>query len=274
MTMNSVKSKAMILALTRIAPAAMIAALAVGFSAQANAAEETHALKNGHFSFKGPFGTFDRGQLQRGYKVYVEVCSSCHSMNLVAFRTLAEEGGPDFTPEQVKVLAAEFPREVIDGPDDVGDMFERPGKPSDRFPPPFANEAAARASNNGAYPPDFSVLAKARHGGPDYIYSLLTGFEEAPAHMEMREGSYYNPYFPGGQISMAPPLSDELVEYTDGSPMTTQQYAKDIAAFLMWAAEPKLEERKRIGFQVMVFLVVLAGLLYFTKQKLWRDVDH
>jgi cytochrome c1 len=172
------------------------------------------------------------------------------------------------------VLAAEFPREVIDGPDEFGDSFERPGKPSDHIPPPFANEAAARAANNGAHPPDFSVLAKARHGGSDYIYSLLTGYDDAPAHVEMREGMNYNPYFPGHQIAMAPPLFDEMVEYTDGAPMTVDQYAKDIAAFMMWVAEPKLEERKRIGFQVMVFLIVLGGLLYFTKQKLWRDVEH
>ena len=273
MTMRSAKTKAMIL--TRIAPVAIVAVIgALAGTAPAQAAEETHALKSVHFSFDGPFGTFDRAQLQRGYKVYVEVCASCHSMDLLAFRNLSEEGGPDFTPDQVRVLAADFPREVIDGPDDVGDMFERPGKPSDNFPPPFPNQAAARASNNGALPPDFSVLAKARQGGAEYIYSLLTGYEDAPAHMEMRDGSYYNPYFPGGQISMAPPLSDELVEYTDGSPMTMEQYSKDISAFLMWTAEPKMEERKRIGFQVMVFLVVLGGLLYFTKQKLWRDVEH
>jgi len=266
------KTKAMKLA--RFAPMALVAAIAATAAVPARAAEEAHALKHVDFSFKGPFGTFDRGQLQRGYKVYVEVCSACHSMDLLAFRNLSQEGGPDFTTDEVRVLAAEFPRQVIDGPDDFGDMFERPGKPSDHFPPPFPNQAAARASNNGAYPPDFSVLAKARHGGADYIYSLLTGYEEPPAHMEVRDGSYYNPYFPGGQLAMAPPLADELVEYTDGAPMTTEQYAKDISAFMMWTAEPKLEERKRIGFQVMIFLVVLAGLLYFTKQKLWRDVDH
>ncbi len=269
--MNS-KNKTMVL--TRLAPLALAAALAGFATAPAGAAEEQHALENVRFSFEGPFGTFDRGQLQRGYKVFVEVCSSCHSMDLLAFRNLGEEGGPEFSQEAVRVLAAEFPREVVDGPDDAGDMFERPGKPSDRFPPPFANEAAARASNNGAFPPDFSVLAKARHGGADYIYSLMTGYEEPPAGVELRDGSYYNVFFPGGQLSMPPPLSDELVEYTDGSPMTVEQYSKDIAAFMMWAAEPKLEERKRIGFQVTVFLIVLAGLLYFTKHKLWRDVEH
>lgn len=260
--------------LGRIAPLALAAALAAGAALPVTAAEEAHALKSVSFSFEGPFGTFDRGQLQRGYKIYVEVCAACHSMDLLAFRNLSEDGGPGFTPEQVRVLAADFPRQVLDGPDAFGDMFERPGKASDAFPPPFPNQAAARASNNGAFPPDFSVLAKAREGGPAYIYSLLTGYEEPPSHVELREGMNYNPYFPGGQIAMVAPLSDDLVEYTDGSPQTVEQYSKDISAFLMWAAEPKMEDRKRIGFQAMIFLIVLAGLLYFTKQKLWRDVEH
>lgn len=269
------QSKNNIMNLSRLAMTAIAGvALAGAIASTASAAEDAHALKDVNFSFEGPFGVFDRGQLQRGYKVYEAVCSGCHSLDLLSFRNLSQEGGPDFEPAAVRVLAEEFPREVLDGPDAFGDMFERPGKPSDKFPPPFANQAAARASNNGALPPDFSVLAKARHGGSDYIYSLLTGYDEPPAHVELREGMAYNPYFPGGQIAMAPPLSDELVEYTDGSPMTVEQYAKDISAFMMWTAEPKLEERKRIGFQVMVFLIVLAGLLYFTKQKLWRDVDH
>jgi len=261
----------------KIATLGLAAAVAVSgalVAGPAFAAGEAHAPKSVHFSFEGPFGTYDRGQLQRGYKVYEQVCAACHSMDLVAFRNLGDPGGPEFSPAEVRVLAAEFPREVVDGPDDLGDMFERPGKPSDYIPPPFPNQAAARASNSGAYPPDFSVLAKARPNGPAYIYSLLTGYDDPPAGMELRDGAYYNTYFPGGQIAMAPPLFDEMVEYTDGTPMTVEQYSKDLSAFLMWTAEPKLEERKRIGFQVMVFLVVLAGLLYFTKKKLWRDVDH
>ncbi|MEJ8572246.1 cytochrome c1 [Microbaculum marinum] len=269
------KTKIDIMSLAHVSASAVVGAVIFAAAVMpAGAAGEQRELKEVNFTFEGPFGTFDRGQLQRGYKVYEQVCSGCHSLDLLSFRNLAEEGGPGFSPAQARVLAAEFPRQVLDGPDAFGDMFERPGKPSDRFPPPFVNEAAARASNSGAYPPDFSVLAKAREGGADYIYSLLTGYEEPPAHEEIREGMYYNPYFPGHQIAMAPPLSDDVVEYTDGAPMTVDQYSKDVASFMMWAAEPKLEERKRIGFQVMVFLIVLAGLLYFTKQKLWRNIDH
>ena len=254
---------------------AALAALGLAVVAQpAWSAEGGLPPRTVDFSFKGPFGIFDRAQLQRGYKVFVEACASCHSMDYVAFRNLSEAGGPGFTPAQVRVLAADFPREVVDGPDDFGDMFERPGRPADRIPPPFENEAAARASNSGAYPPDLSVLAKARPGGPDHIYSVLTGYEDPPPHMEVRAGNYYNPYFPGGQIAMPPPLSDEVIEYTDGTPMTADQYAKDVSAFLMWTAEPKMEVRKRIGFQVIIFLVVFGALLYFTKHKLWRAVEH
>lgn len=257
-----------------VAAGAVAAALAAGVAATpAMAAGDAVDLPSQSWSFTGPFGTFDRGQLQRGYKVYREVCSSCHSMERVKFRNLAEPGGPGFTEDQVKAIAAEY--EVTDGPDDAGDMFERPAKPFDSFVSPFENEAAARASNGGAYPPDFSVIAKARPNGPDYIYALMVGYkEEPPAHVELREGMYYNEYFAGHQIAMAPPLSEELVEYTDGTPMTTEQYARDVAAFLMWAAEPKLEERKRMGFQVMVFLLVFAGLLYFAKQRVWANVEH
>ncbi|MCB1478150.1 MAG: cytochrome c1 [Rhodobiaceae bacterium] len=247
--------------------------IAAGLSTSAAMAAEGAAVESQSWTFTGPFGTFDRAQLQRGYKVYKEVCANCHSMKLVKFRNLAEPGGPGFTEDQVKALAAEY--EITDGPNDDGDMFERPGKPFDTFVSPFANEKAARASNGGAYPPDFSVIAKARPDGPNYIYALLTGYEEEPpADVEMREGMYYNHVFPGHQIAMAPPLSEEIVEYTDGSPMTVEQYAHDVVSFLMWTAEPKLEERKRMGLQVMIFLIVFAGLLYFTKQKLWSDVDH
>lgn len=243
------------------------------------------------WSFAGPFGSYDRGQLQRGFKVYRENCSACHALSLVAFRNLVEDGGPSFTEEQAKVIAAEYT--VVDGPDDAGDMYERPAVLADRFPSPFPNPEAARASNNGAYPPDFSLLAKARaaqrgfpwfvfdiftqyqENGPDYIYSLLTGYVEDPEGIEVPEGQYYNHSFLAGQfISMAPPLSDELVEYTDGTPMTVENYARDVAAFMMWAAEPHLEARKQMGFQVMIFLIVFAGLLYFTKKKIWSNVDH
>lgn len=242
------------------------------------------------WSFGGPFGTFDRAQLQRGYQVYREVCANCHSMRLLSFRNLSEKGGPEFSEGQVKALAAEY--KIKDGPNESGDMFERPGRPSDRFPSPFANDAAARATNGGALPPDMSVLAKARtysrgfpmflvdaliqyqEHGPDYIYALLTGYKDlAPPsfHGALQAGQYYNEYMPGHVISMAPPLADGQVTYSDGSPQTLSQYAKDVTAFLMWTAEPKLEERKKMGLRVMLFLLVFAGLLYFTKKKVWAE---
>lgn len=250
---------------------AVIAGLAAAAPA-AYAAEEGLTPPDQSWSFNGPFGLFDRGQLQRGFKVYQQACAACHSMELIALRTLGESGGPEFPEAAVRALAAEY--QITDGPDDFGEMFERPGIPADRLPSPFPNEQAARAANGGAYPPDLSVIAKARPHGPDYLYALLTGYQDPPAHIEMRQGMYYNPYFPGGQIAMPPPLSEGVVEYTDGTPETVENYAADISAFLMWAAEPKLEDRKRIGFQVMVFLIVFAGLLYLTKKKLWRTVHH
>ncbi|MBK8457321.1 MAG: cytochrome c1 [Phyllobacteriaceae bacterium] len=258
-----------------------------------NAAEPTHfpihSPKAQSWSFAGPFGTYDKGQLQRGLKVYKEVCSACHSMQLVAFRSLEDLG---YTEEQVKAFAAEY--EVQDGPNDAGDMFTRKGIPADYFPSSFANEQAAASANNGAAPPDFSLIAKARgvgrgfptfifdifsqyaEGGPDYIYSLVTGYDEQPPHgMEIPEATYYNPYFVGGKsLSMAPPISADQVTYDDGAPQTVDQYAKDISAFLMWAAEPHLEARKRTGFATMIFLVILAGLMYVSKKKVWADTAH
>jgi ubiquinol-cytochrome c reductase cytochrome b/c1 subunit len=236
------------------------------------------------WSFAGPFGKYDKGQLQRGFKVYREVCGVCHGLNLLSFRNLTEIG---FSEGQVKTIAAEY--KVQDGPNDQGDMFERNGRPADRFPSPWPNENAARARYNGV-PPDFSVLAKARgyergfpwfivdvftqfqEQGVDYIHAMLVGYEEkAPQGFALPQGSFYNKYFPGHAIAMPPPLSDKRVDYTDGAPATVDQYAKDVTAFMMWAAEPTLEKRKRIGFQVMVFLLVFAGLLYFTKKKVWAD---
>ena len=268
---------------------AAVASLAVATPAIAAGANVEIDYQN--WSFAGPFGSFDRGQLQRGFKVYAENCSACHGLRLVAFRNLAEEGGPSFTEDQAKVIASDYV--VVDGPDDFGEMYERPAILADRFPSPFPNEQAARASNNGAYPPDFSLLAKARaaqrgfpgfvfdiftqyqENGPDYIYSLLTGYVEPPEGLEVPDGQYYNHSFLAGEfISMAQPLYDESVEYTDGTPMTMEQYAKDVSAFMMWAAEPHLEQRKKTGFRVMVFLIIFAGMLYFTKKQLWRDVEH
>ncbi|WP_153768046.1 cytochrome c1 [Labrenzia sp. CE80] len=270
---------------------ALTAAAAIAVAAPALAAGDGPHIERQQWSFAGPFGTFERGQLQRGFKVYQEVCAACHGLRQVAFRNLAEEGGPSFSEEQAKVIAAEYT--VVDGPNDEGDMYDRPAILADKFPSPFPNEQAARASNGGAYPPDFSLLAKARAAhrgfpwfvfdaftqyqeqGPDYIYALLTGYEEDPEGVEVPVGQYYNHNFLAGHfIGMAPPLSDELVEYTDDTPMTTEQYARDVSAFMMWAAEPHLEARKKMGFRVMIFLIVFAGLLYFTKKHLWRNVEH
>lgn len=235
-------------------------------------------LKVQRWSFQGPFGMYDPDALRRGYKVYKQVCATCHSMNYVHFRDLAQEGGPQFTPGQVKTLASEY--KVQDGPNSSGDMFERPGLPKDAFPNPFPNEEAARAAHGGALPPDLSLIVKAREGGPDYIYSLLTGFgappkDNDPNHkVETHPGLYYNPYFTTGNgwIAMPPPLADDIVSYDDGTPSDVDHLARDVTYFLMWASEPKLEMRHRIGFQVIVYLGLLAVLLYFTVKRLWRDL--
>ncbi|MGB3867717.1 MAG: cytochrome c1 [Xanthobacteraceae bacterium] len=265
-----------------------IGALAMGGAGDARAADHADTPPSQSWSFAGPFGKFDRGALQRGYKVYKEVCATCHSMNLVHFRNLADPGGPGFTPAQAAAVAAEY--KVQDGPNDAGEMFERPGRVADKFPAPFPNENAARASNGGAFPPDLSLIAKARsyargfpqfifdlftqfqEQGPNYIDALLQGYEEnPPAGVTVPEGSFYNKYFPGHAIKMPKPLSDDQVTYEDGSPQTVAQYGRDVTTFLMWAAEPHLEARKRLGMQVMIFLIIFAGLLYFTKKKVWAD---
>jgi ubiquinol-cytochrome c reductase cytochrome c1 subunit len=281
---------------------ALVAGLGVSFAtaeevAPAAGAEAEHATphyplhkpKQQDWSFAGPFGKYDKGQLQRGLKVYTEVCSACHSMNLVSFRTLE---GLGYSEAQVKAFAANY--EVQDGPNSDGEMYMRKAVPSDHFPSPYANHEAAAASNNGAAPPDFSLIAKARgitrgfpqfvfdiftqyqEGGPDYIYSLLTGYEEEkPAHLEVAEGTHYNPYFANAAaLAMAKPISDDQVTYDDGSPQTVDQYAHDVAAFLMWAAEPHLEERKRTGFMVMVFLLIFTGLIYLTKKSVYANKEH
>ena len=257
--------------------------------AQEHSHEDTSSPAKNRWSFAGPFGKFDRGQLQRGFKVYREVCSVCHGLKLIAFRNLADPGGLGFTTAQAQAVAAEY--KIQDGPNDQGEMFERPGRLADYFPPPFPNDQAARARYN-AVPPDLSVIAKARgiergfpywvfdlitqyqEQGPDYITALLQGYEaNPPAGFTLPPGSFYNKYYPAHAIVMPPPLSDQRVEYTDGSPMTVEQYAKDISAFLMWAAEPHLDQRKRVGMQVFIFLVIFAGLLYFTKKKVWYQVE-
>ncbi|UFS74513.1 cytochrome b N-terminal domain-containing protein [Tardiphaga sp. 37S4] len=241
-----------------------------------------------NWSFAGPFGKFDRGALQRGYKVYKEVCSTCHSMSLIHFRNLADVGGPGFSAAQALAVASEI--KVQDGPNDAGDMFERPGRLADPFPKPFPNENAARAANGGAYPPDLSLMAKARNydrgfpqfvfdfftqfqeKGPNYIDALLQGYvDPAPKDFALPPGAYYNKYFPGHAIKMPKPISDDQVTYDDGTPQKVENYAKDVSTFLMWTAEPHLEARKRIGLQVMVFLIIFAFLMYFTKKKVWAN---
>jgi cytochrome c1 len=239
------------------------------------------------WSFAGPFGRYDEAQLQRGFKIYREVCSNCHSMEMVAFRSLAQPGGPGFSEAQVDAVAAEY---KIKDLDDQGNQVERAGRPADYFPAPFANELAAKAANGGTAPPDMSTLAKARgfqrgfpwflfdivtqyqEQGADYIAAIVSGFKDPPKGFKLPPGAHYNEYFPGHAIAMPPPLQPGQVTYDDGSPQTLEQYSKDVAAFLMWVAEPHLDARKRIGFQVMIFLLVFAGLLYFTKKKVWSDV--
>lgn len=224
------------------------------------------------WSFAPPLGTYDNAQLQRGFQVYQSVCANCHSMRLLSYRNLGEQGGPQFSPKAVEALAAQV--QVTDGPNDKGEMFQRPARPSDRFRSPFANEQAARAANNGAFPPDLSVIAKARPGGPDYIYALLTGYGPAPQGFELAEGMHYNKAFPGHQIAMVPPLSDGVVAYTDGTKSTVHNYARDVSAFLMWAAEPKLEERHSVGARVMIFLIVLLAIMYLAKRAVWARAHH
>lgn len=246
--------------------AAFIIALTFGFSPAIAAEDNTPEARD--WTFHGMFGTFDRAALQRGYQVYTEVCSACHSLKLLSYRNLT---GIGFSLDQIKKIAAEF--EVTDGPNDEGEMFQRPALPSDRFVLPFPNDNAARASNNGALPPDLSLMVKAREGGADYVYGLLTGYkEEAPAGIELGEGMNYNLYFPNHQIAMSPPLAEDAVEYADGTKATFEQLVSDVTTFLAWAAEPELEERKRLGIKVMLFLLVLTGMLYAIKRSIWKDL--
>ena len=234
------------------------------------AAEKVEYLKT-DWSFKGLFGKFDRGALQRGYQVYTEVCSSCHSMKYVSYRNLAEKGGPEFTEAQAKAIAASF--EVKDGPNADGEMFTRPGKLSDKFVMPYENVKAAQASNGGAYPPDMSVLVKARGGGVDYIYSLLQGYDDPPAGFILDDGVYYNKYMYGNKIKMSNQLSDGLVEYADGTNATVEQMSKDVTTFLMWTAEPHLEARHQMGFKAIVYLIILTILVYFSMKRIWSRIE-
>ena len=224
-----------------------------------------------NWSFKELTGKFDRASLQRGFQVYKEVCASCHSMQYLSYRNLGEPGGPEFTQEEVKAIAASV--EIEDGPDSQGEMFTRPGKPSDRFKSPYPNVEASTVANGGAYPPDMSVLVKARPGGADYMYSVLMGYEEPPAGMKLDDGVYYNKYMIGQKIKMSSPLSDGIVEYSDGTEATMDQMAKDVTTFLAWAAEPELEERHRVGFKVIIYLILLTILVYLSMKKIWSRID-
>ncbi len=275
--------------------AIMLAALAFAAPSAALANEGVkHEDRPLHYSwsFSGFFGHYDQAQLRRGFRIYRDVCSSCHSIKLLAFRNLGEPGGPAFSPEEVTQIAASY--KIKDGPNATGDFVDRPGRPSDHFPPPFANEQAARAALGGGYPPDMSVLAKARgysrgfptflldglpglvyqEAGVDYIASLLQGYRDAPKDMTLSDGQYYNIYMPGRRLGMIQPLLDGAVAYDDKTPQTVDQYAQDISAFLMWSAEPHLDQRKSIGRGVVGFLIVFAGLLYFVKRRIWASVRH
>ena len=233
--------------------------------------EEKTKLLEVDWSFKGITGKFDRSSLQRGYQVYTEVCASCHSMNLVSYRNLGEPGGPEFSVDQVKAIAANF--EVEDGPNADGDMFTRPGRPSDKFVSPYPNVQAATAANGGAYPPDMSVLVKARKGGSDYIYSVLMGYEDPPAGFELEDGVYYNKYMDGKKIKMSNPLSEGIVTYSDGTDATEAQMAKDVTTFLTWTAEPHLETRHKMGVKVLIFLTIFSLLVYLSMKRIWSRID-
>ncbi|GGL34616.1 cytochrome c1 [Caulobacter rhizosphaerae] len=282
--------------LRKLSVIAAVAGLLTAVAGPALAQHGALPAKDVHWSFEGPLGKFDQAQLQRGYKVYREVCSACHSMNLVSFRNLGDKGGPFYDKKYpnsndnpyVKAIAKDY--EVADIDNETGDAIKRPATPADRFPAPFPNEAAARASNGGALPPDMSLLAKAREEGPAHIYSIITGYAAPPPGLKMDPTQHYNQYMtgdlssywsgpkehvpPGGFIAMAPPIKANQVTFDDGTPATLDQEAKDVSAFLMWAAEPKLEERKQTGFAVLAYLVLFSILLYVSYRKVWKNESH
>jgi ubiquinol-cytochrome c reductase cytochrome c1 subunit len=246
----------------------ILGALAFLVAVPAFAAGDTHPPKQMEWEFDGVFGRFDKPSIQRGFQVYKEVCSSCHGLKRVAFRELTKIG---FSEAEVKTLAASY--SVKDGPNDDGEMFERPGRPSDHVPSPYANDKAASAVNGGAVPPDMSLLVKARPDGANYIYSLLTGYGETPPeHISVPEGAHYNPYMPGGVIKMAAPLMEDGVTYQDETKASIDQQAKDVVNFLQWAAEPEMEERKQMGIHVMLFLAVMTVFFYLVKKRIWSDL--
>ncbi len=286
----------MMISLGLVRIGALAVGLALGMGVAQAAGEAGPTIDRQSWTFGGFRGYFDNNQLQRGFLVYKEVCSSCHGVKRLAFRNLSEKGGPEYPEDGVKSLAATY--QIVDGPNDQGKMFKRPARLSDAIPTPFSNEAEARSANNGALPPDLSVIAKARgievdrsflavpfhmlkdigngyqEAGADYIYALLTGYDKAPAGMKLELGMNYNKYFPGSQIAMTNPLQDGQVKYTDGTPATVANYSRDVVAFLAWSADPKLEERKRMGLLVMLYLLITTILLYFAKKRVWAKVPH
>lgn len=221
-----------------------------------------------NWSFNGFFGRFDQSSLQRGFQVYREVCAGCHGIRYISFRNLKDIG---YNSDEIKSIASEY--EIEDGPNDEGDMFYRFARPSDKFVGPYRNKNEARISNNGAYPPDLSLITKARAGGADYLYNLLNGYKEPPSDFDISDGMYYNSIYPGKQIGMPQPISDEIVEYEDGTPATQDQIIRDITTFLVWTAEPELEERKSMGVKVALFLFLMTLMLYAVKRKIWRDIE-
>ena len=253
---------------SRFVAAAFLASLpTMAMPSLASANAETHHSKEEHWSFDGVRGKVDHQAAQRGVQVYKEVCSACHGLTRVSFRTLQDLG---FSEAEVKALANGYTFPSIN---DSGEAIERPGLPSDHFPSPYANENAGRAANNGAYPPDLSLITKARHDGPNYVYSILTGYENPPADVKLGPNMHYNPYFPGGQIAMPAPLTAEgQVTYEDGTKATVDQMAHDVVNFLQWAAEPEMEARKRMGIKVMLFLGIASIFFYIAKKRVWRQV--
>ncbi len=257
--MKMMKSIAVALALT-------VPVFGLASGAQASAGADKHPKKM-EWAFEGAFGQFDLAASQRGWQVFKQVCSNCHALKYFHFRNLADLG---YEEDMIKAFAAEY--EVAGEVDEAGDPTVRAALPQDVFPAPFPNENAARASNGGALPPDLSLIVKARHDGANYVYSLLTGYEDAPAGREIAAGKHYNAYFKGGQISMAPPLAEGIVEYEDGTAATPEQMAKDVVNFLTYIAEPKLQDRHHMGLNVLIFLSILVIILYLSMKKIWKPV--
>lgn len=248
----------------------LIASLLMIMPLAAHAAGDAKHPHQLEWAFDGPLGSVDKQSAQRGFQIYREVCAACHGINRISFRNLE---GLGFSEGEVKTIAAEY--SVVDGPNDDGEMFERAGRPSDRFPKPFANEKAGRAMHNGAYPVDLSLIIKARPDGANYVHALLTGYEDAPSDFPMSDGTYYNPYFAGNVIKMPPPLvSDGQVEYQDETKATVDQMAHDVVNFLQWTAEPEMQARKQMGMKVMVFLLVMTVFFYLAKKRIWSRIEH